>query len=179
MAFETIKELNAGKTISLNEVGQRLEGFYLGSKKVPGKFGESTLHIFEQANGENIGVWGTGRLNYALNSVLPVDGKAFMLRVTCKGTVPTKRGNDAYDYTVEIDRKRSTSAPLLGSDVDSEASEAVAYESSSSEVDSDQQDDFIEEPVLPAARVTSAPASAATAQQRDKVSAMLNGRVRR
>lgn len=112
MGFEKVKELNADTTIQLKNKGDVLEGYYHGFKEIPSKYGISLLHIFELETGENVGVWGSGRLNYGLKLLTPKNGQAMMLRITCEGTVPSNKGNDAYAYTIEKDKSRLTEAAV-------------------------------------------------------------------
>lgn len=49
--------------------GQEVSGYYLGSRRVTTKLGESDLHILQLPTGENLGVWGSAQLNQKLGQI--------------------------------------------------------------------------------------------------------------
>jgi len=126
MAFKEVSSLDADITIAIGKVNKetgkpypkQAEGYYLGSRKVENKRGESTLHFltFGSDNpavvrefkalglgiGQNLGVWGTTDLNRKLGAA-PVGA---MVRVTSTGTKATPNG-DMYTYKVEVDSDNS------------------------------------------------------------------------
>lgn len=196
MGFEKVKELNADTTIRLQNAGDALEGFYHGFKEVPGKYGVSLLHIFETDEGQFVGVWGSGRLNYGLKLLIPRNGQAMMLRVTCDGTVPSSKGNDAYAYTIEKDKSRLTDAaqaPEAEEAIEEEQAEAPAPKAAAPKpaakatsfvgrsvapsgfIAADDADTVteIEEEAPKPARVTSNPVTATSAANKAKVNQIL------
>lgn len=124
MAFKEVSSLEADVTIALGKKDKNTgkpypkeaEGYYLGSRKVENKRGESSLHFLQTAKG-NLGVWGTTDLDRKLSQVTP----GSMIRVTSTGTRPTPKG-EMYTYKVEIDADNtievaiSESAPAAESD---------------------------------------------------------------
>jgi len=109
MAFKEVSSLDADITIAIGKVNKetgkpypkQAEGYYLGSRKVENKRGESTLHFLQTPKG-NLGVWGTTDLNRKLGAA-PVGA---MVRVTSTGTKATPNG-DMYTYKVEVDSDNS------------------------------------------------------------------------
>lgn len=105
MAFKEVASLDAEVTISIGKINKetgkpypkQAEGYYLGSRTVQNKRGESKIHFLQTPKG-NLGVWGTTDLNRKLDSA-PVGS---MVRVTSTGTKPTPNG-DMYTYKVEVD----------------------------------------------------------------------------
>ncbi len=192
MGFEKVKELNADTTIRLQNAGDALEGFYHGSKEVPGKYGMSLLHIFETEDSQFIGVWGSGRLNYGLKLLVPRNGQAMMLRVTCDGTVPSSKGNDAYSYTIEKDKGRLTDAAqaaevqevseedpvqeqrasIRGGTSKVSAPKATVSSGFASADDSETVTEIEEETIKPP-RITSTPVNATSAANKAKVNQIL------
>lgn len=111
MAFKEIQSLDADTTISLGGFNKKtrtdnptqIEGYYLGSRTVPSqksKTGTAYLHVFQTADG-NVGVWGKTDLDRKMTAL--ADKLGVMVRVTQKGTKPTKGGNDMYMFRVEVD----------------------------------------------------------------------------
>jgi len=111
MAFKEVQTLDAETTISLGGFNKKtrqdnptqVEGYYLGSKTVPSqksKTGKAYIHVFQTADG-NVGVWGKTDLDRKMTALS--DKLGVMVRVTQKGTKPTKGGNDMYMFRVEVD----------------------------------------------------------------------------
>lgn len=138
MGFKEIASLDADVTIALGkkdkETGKpypkEIEGYYLGSRTVKSKRGESALH-FLQTGGGNVGVWGTTDLNRKLGGVAP----GTMVRVTSTGTKPTPNG-DMYTYRVEQDSDNT---------IDVAALEASYSRGASADEDEDNDEGNLEE----------------------------------
>jgi hypothetical protein len=108
LGFKELSSLDADVTVALGKKDKtgkpypkQAEGFYLGSRTVENKRGESKLHFLQTAKG-NLGVWGTTDLNRKLGQA-PVGS---MVRVTSTGTKPTPNG-DMYTYKVEVDSENT------------------------------------------------------------------------
>jgi hypothetical protein len=105
MGFKEVSSLDADVTIALGKTDKSTgkpypksaEGYFLGSRTVENKRGESKLHFLQTRDG-NVGLWGTTDLNRKLSNVNP----GVMIRVTSTGTKPTPNG-DMYTYKVEVD----------------------------------------------------------------------------
>lgn len=104
MSFKEVSSLDAEVTVALGKKDKtgkpypkQAEGYFLGSRTVENKRGESKLHFLQTAKG-NLGIWGTTDLNRKLGSA-PVGA---MVRITSTGTKPTPNG-DMYTYKVEVD----------------------------------------------------------------------------
>lgn len=105
MAFREVSSLDAEVVVALGKKDKatgkpypkQAEGYYLGTRVVENKRGESKIHFLQTANG-NLGLWGTTDLNRKLANV----AIGTMVRVTSTGTKPTPNG-DMYMYRVELD----------------------------------------------------------------------------
>lgn len=152
MSYKEVSSLDADVTIALGkknkETGKsypkQIEGYYLGSRTVENKRGESKLHFFMFGTedkglameykslgvqtGQNIGVWGTTDLNRKL----PQSFLGRMTRITSTGTKPTPNG-DMYTYKVETDAGNTieVSAVSEESNSDVEFEETIDAEYSS------------------------------------------------
>lgn len=106
MSFQEVAALDADVTIAIGKVNKETgkpypksaEGYFLGSRKVESKRGDSFLHFLQTEKG-NLGVWGTTDLNRKLSTVNP----GTMVRITSTGMKPTPNG-DMYTYKVESDK---------------------------------------------------------------------------
>ena len=56
--------------ITKQEKGWEIEGFYLGQRKQPSQFGESTIVDLEDEDGNPISLYSVSSLNYLLQNVL-------------------------------------------------------------------------------------------------------------
>lgn len=116
MAFKEVQSLDADVVIALGKKDKKTgkaypktaEGYYLGSRTVQNKRGESTLH-FLQTDAGNLGIWGTTDLNRKLGQV----EVGTMIRVTSTGTKATPNG-DMYTYRVEIDNDNTITVLTAG-----------------------------------------------------------------
>lgn len=125
MAFQEISSLDADVTVALGKKDKttgkaypkQAEGYFLGTRIVENKRGESKLHFLQTANG-NLGVWGTTDLNRKLASV----PAGTMVRITSTGTKPTPNG-EMYTYRVEQDSDNTITVAAS-----SEASDVTSYE---------------------------------------------------
>jgi hypothetical protein len=105
MGFKEVASLDADVTIAIGKTNKETgkpypksaEGYYLGTREVKSKRGDSQLHFLQTSKG-NLGVWGTTDLNRKLSSV----PAGTMVRITSTGTKPTPNG-DMYTYRVEAD----------------------------------------------------------------------------
>ncbi len=138
MAFKEVSSLDADVTIALGKKDKatgkpypkQAEGYFLGSRTVENKRGESKLHFLQTPKG-NLGIWGTTDLNRKLASA-PVGA---MVRITSTGTKPTPNG-DMYTYKVEVDADNSI-------EVSAEADVASDFtDSSEGTVDGSSGDDY-------------------------------------
>jgi hypothetical protein len=70
LSFKEVISLDADNVIALGKQNKKTgkpfpkqaKGYYLGSRKVKGKIGESTIHFLQTPKG-NLGLWGTTDLN--------------------------------------------------------------------------------------------------------------------
>lgn len=128
MGFKEVQGLDADVTVALGKKNKETgkpypktaEGYYLGSRTVENKRGESKLHFLQTPDG-NLGVWGTTDLNRKLSQVVP----GTMIRITSTGTKAVPNG-EMYTYKVELDTDNSIDVSLIAA-----ASENTEEESSS------------------------------------------------
>lgn len=147
MGFTEVTSLDADVTVALGKKDKngksypkQAEGYFLGSRTVESKRGESKLHFLQTPKG-NLGIWGTTDLNRKLGAV-PV---GTMVRVTSTGMKPTPNG-DMYTYKVEVDKENcieldaATTEPSNSaegySDTDNDSDDS-RYDSSGDEDDSE------------------------------------------
>jgi len=165
MAFQEVSSLDADVTVALGKKDKngkpypkQAEGYFLGSRTVQNKRGESKIHFLQTPKG-NLGIWGTTDLNRKLASA----PEGSMVRITSTGTKPTPNG-DMYTYKVEVDKENSIEV--------SAASEDTGYSDDSSNEESDSEgygDDDVsaDEDAVQAAAL-------AAAERQAKVQALLN-----
>ncbi len=140
MAFEEVVSLDADVTIAIGKKDKSgkaypksAEGYYLGSRAVTNKRGESKLH-FLQTEAGNLGVWGTTDLNRKLAQVVP----GTMVLITSTGTKPTPNG-DMYTYSVKRDPTNTIDVRALEAASDTDASdEGFTEEETNDESDADE-----------------------------------------
>lgn len=138
MGFTEVASLDADVTVALGKVDKKTgkpypkqaEGYFLGTRTVENKRGESKLHFLQTAKG-NLGVWGTTDLNRKLGQVKP----GTMIRITSTGTKSTPNG-DMYTYKVEQDQTNSIEVAADETVYAGGMDEATDY------VDSDDQDNY-------------------------------------
>jgi hypothetical protein len=128
MGFKTVQGLDAEVTVALGKMNKETgkpypksaEGYYLGSRTVENKKGDSKLHFLQTEEG-NLGVWGTTDLDRKLSQVTV----GTMTRITSTGTKETKNG-DMYTYRVEQDDSNTIDVNLSteAEEVESENLEA-------------------------------------------------------
>lgn len=151
MAFSEVNSLDADVTIAIGKKDKagkpypkQAEGYYLGSRSVESKRGESKLHFLQTAKG-NLGVWGTTDLNRKLGQAKP----GSMVRITSTGTKPTPNG-DMYIYKVEVDSENTIEVDASLSAPESTYSDSdETYTASTSNNYSDEEDDPGEEAEIP------------------------------
>lgn len=171
MGFKVVQSLDAEKAITIGGRDKKAnkanptkaEGYYLGSRVIPGsKYGESTLH-FLQTNDGNLGVWGKTDLNKKLGGVTP----GTMTRITYSGTKPTKNG-DMHTYKVETDDENTIEVAegLSASDDSSYSEESGDGQESEQEEPQMEEEEQQEEQAAPVAQVS--------ADRKAKVQALLN-----
>lgn len=177
MAFKEIQSLDAETTISLGGFNKKtrqdnptqIEGYYLGTRYVPSqksKNGKAAIHVFQTADG-NVGVWGKTDLDRKMEAM--TDKIGAMVRVTQKGTKPTKGGNDMYMFRVEVDLDNMIEVTAASQTIEAE-------ETSEEEYGDDYEDDVNAEFDAPVTRRPTAPVQAATvpdAARQAKVKALL------
>lgn len=119
MAYKDVVGLEADVTITLGGFNKKekkdnpdfLEGYFLGTKKVPstGKYGKpgkfDSIHYFQTKDG-NIAVWGKTKLNEKLLLV----PKGVMTEITYAGTVTTNNG-DMHNYKLRQDPDNTIEVP--------------------------------------------------------------------
>ena len=138
MGFKEVSSLDADVTIALGkknkETGKpypkQAEGYFLGSRIVENKRGESKLHFLQTPEG-NLGLWGTTDLNRKLASV----PTGTMVRITSTGTKPTPNG-DMYTYKVELDSSNTIEVDTAPTYTESE-DDSANDEEEENEVDED------------------------------------------
>src|ERR1700722_13225518 len=95
MAFKEVAGLNVDVSYALGKADKngvtrkQVEGYYLGCRKTKNDFGESSLHVFQTAEG-NHGIWGSKDIDTKLQSVNP----GAMVRVTANGLGPKRPGKN-------------------------------------------------------------------------------------
>ena len=189
MGFKDVLDLDADVTVALGgrdkKTGKpnptKVEGYYLGAKKVESKLarsGYSFIHIFQTPKG-NIGVWGKTDLDRKMGNVTP----GVMVRVTHTGTTPTPRG-EMHKYRVEFDADNSIEVNIASGN-DTPAEEIAEEEVTSfaddgvEETDAGDEEQALDE--APPVRATPLKQVAATpdAVRQAKVKALLaNGRAK-
>ena len=159
MGFKEVNSLDASVTITIGGFDKKnkkdnptsAEGYYLGSRVIPGgKYGDSTLHVLQTANG-NLGIWGKTDLNKKVGLVKT----GTMIRISYTGLKELKGGNDMHTYRVELDEDNTidVSGISAAANVDSDdTGDDDAYETEEDEVD--------DEPEVEAPRVVVPKASA-------------------
>ena len=163
MGFTEVASLDAEVTVALGKKDKttgkaypkQAEGYYLGTRTVENKRGESKLHFLQTASG-NLGVWGTTDLNRKLAAV----PTGTMVRITSTGTKPTPNG-DMYTYRVEQDTDNTISVGTTEL--------ASGYSSSNNEVADDDDSSYDED-------ASASDVTTAAAARRAQVEALLNSR---
>ncbi len=164
--FKEVQSLDADTTVALGKKDKatgkpypkQAEGYYLGSRVVENKRGESVLHFLSTDKG-NLGVWGTTDLNRKLKAA-PL---GTMVRITSTGTKPTPNG-DMYTYKVEFDDSNTIEVADLSSGNETAGNEVVSDES---------EDDQGEQPDGYDAEAEAAAAELLAAEKAAKVQAIL------
>jgi hypothetical protein len=164
MAFKEVASLDADVTVALGKKDKntgkaypkQAEGYYLGSRTVPGKRGPSTLHFLQTPAG-NLGVWGTTDMNRKLSGITAGN----MVRITSTGVKATPKG-DMYTYKVEEDNTNSIEVSALN-----EPSNAIASDEDDASDEAASNDDGGDD---------EQDVAVAAAARKAKVDAILNGR---
>lgn len=177
MAYKEVQSLDADVVVALGKRDKKTgkaypktaEGYYLGSRTVQNKRGESLLHFLQTDEG-NLGVWGTTDLNKKLTK----DLVGTMIRVTSTGTKPTPNG-DMYTYRVEVDSDNTIAVSGLAASAAGNGSDEEYVE------DGDDDEDTDTEEVDSAAETEDVGANAqvqaqAAAVRRAKVDALLKSK---
>jgi len=184
MAFKEVQSLDADTTISLGGFNKKtrqdnptqITGYFLGTRKVASpkaKSGFSYLHIFQTEEG-NVGVWGKTDLDRKMTALTSNLGA--LVRVTQKGSKPTKNGNDMYMFRVEVDNddRIEVTAPTEASSVEEETYEEETYaeEEYFDEENPNAEFDAIQAPKRPVvpARAVAAPDAARQAKVKQLLS---------
>lgn len=170
MAFQQVSDLTADNATPIGGINKKtgkknptsIEGYYLGSRKVENKKGESYLHILQTPSG-NQGVWGKTDMDRKLTSVTP----GTMVRITHTGMQQTKNG-EMYKFKIEVDKENSIEVDsALGSTVTNDEDTDSGY--STEDDTSDEQTDDYEAPPAYVAQ----PATATSAASKARVQALL------
>lgn len=143
MGYKELDTLDADVTIALGkknkETGKpypkQAEGYFLGSRTVENKRGESKLHFLKTPEG-NLGIWGTTDLNRKLSQVTP----GVMVRITSTGTKPTPNG-DMYTYKVEVDEANTIVVSAAADDVNTSDDDGGNDDADSTDSDETDSDD--------------------------------------
>ena len=172
MGYSEVTSLDADTTISIGGFNKKTkkdnptsaEGYYLGSRVVETKTGESKLHFFQTAKG-NLGVWGKTDMDRKLASVTP----GTMTRVSFSRMQETPKG-DMYVFKVEVDGSNTIDVADLSSQTSEDTGgEEEAYGDGDDNVGTDPDDEDVEQQ-----------AALAAAERQAKVAAMLSkGKVNR
>ena len=167
MGFQEVSSLDADVVVALGKKDKtgkaypkQAEGYYIGSRTVENKRGESKIHFLQTPKG-NLGLWGTTDLNRKLGQV-PV---GTMVKVTSTGTKRTPNG-DMYTYKVEQDLDNTIEVATLTAGEANETYEDAGTVDNGSTVDYD--DTETDEDAEQAAAL-------AAAERKAKVDAMLRG----
>lgn len=107
MPFKTVADLDCETTVTLGGFDKKTrkdnptsyQGFYIGAKTIESKLGPSKLHIFQNEEGGNTGIWGKRNMDSKLQAVTP----GHLTRVTFVGEVDTGKGNPMKKFRVETD----------------------------------------------------------------------------
>lgn len=145
MGFKEVASLDADVTVALGKKDpngkpypKQAEGYYLGSRTVQNKRGESKLHFLQTSKG-NLGIWGTTDLNRKVGQV----PAGTMVRITSTGTKPTPNG-DMYTYKVEQDDTNTIPVELSTATGGSVITEDELEESTGSSGYGDDDDDEVD-----------------------------------
>lgn len=168
MSFVEVASLDADRVVALGKIDKttnkpypkQAEGYYLGSRAVESKRGESRLHFLQTAQG-NLGVWGTMDLNRKLGAVTT----GTMVRITSTGTKPTPNG-DMYTYKVEADTNNTIDVSCITSTESSQ--DDTDSDDSSTDYNTNYDDQEAEEQAQTAALLA--------AERKAKVEAALKSR---
>jgi hypothetical protein len=147
-----------------------ITGYYLGTKYVPSpksKSGKAAIHVFQTEDG-NVGVWGKTDLDRKMEGLTNQLGS--LVRVTQKGTKPTKGGNDMYMFRVEVDSDNRIEVTAAPSTLESEEEtyEEETYTDEEYDEEPNAVFDRIQQPTAPAKA-----AAVPDAARQAKVKAML------
>lgn len=172
MAFKEQLDTSSASCISLGGFNRatksdnpvQVEGYYLGSKTVTNKLGDSKLHFLKTSEGL-IGVWGKTDLDRRFGDVIAGQ----MVRVLYTGTRPTPRGKDMYVYKILVDADNVLPADEIPSFATQKALEEFDDNS-----EDDVPNDFSEEPAYTPPASAAVPAQVASTAQRANVAALLN-----
>jgi hypothetical protein len=171
MAFKEVASLDAENTIAIGGVNKKTgkknpasaEGYYLGSRKVANKNGESSIHFLQTPQG-NLGVWGKTDMDRKLGGVVA----GTMIRISFTGMTATPRG-DMYKYKVEVDNDNTIAVDTTLAANNTGADEGESYDSGA---DNDGEEDSYEE------EESSQSAALAALERKAKVEALLKGKGR-
>lgn len=161
MAFKEVASLDAEVTVALGkknkETGKAYpksaEGYFLGSRTVKNKRGDSNLHFLQVEDGTNLGIWGTTDLDRKLAQVVA----GTMIRITSTGTKATPNG-EMYTYKVEQDAGNQIEVAAQAE----ESSEDESYDDAEAE---SEEDESANEPLPKVAAAKQNPAARRAAVQ--------------
>jgi hypothetical protein len=149
MAFE--RKTDNGEVVKLENKGDSVTGYYLGSVDHQGDYGPTKKHLLKTTNGVKV-IFGQKQLTGLLEDVEP----GYLVRITRDGSKPGKKGNPMKTYFLDIDREQRMSQE-----------EMITDES----LDDTPQDEVQTAPAKPAPRAT-----APTNQTRSQVQNLLNNK---
>lgn len=172
MAFRT--KVDGGEAYKFEKVGQRLEGYYLGSKEFDGDYGPTLVHLFQRKDGVVNSIIGQGHLTRLLADEEP----SKYMRVTYTGTKKGKKGHPMKVYQLEVDDTDLLDSSSLAQIHESLAASAAAEDEI---VDDEVSDDEAPADEIKPARATAParPATPPSAQRRNEVAALIKSTARR
>jgi len=162
MGFKEIVSLDADTTVTIGGFNKKekkdnptsIEGYYLGSRVIPGsKYGDSTLHFLQTPKG-NVGVWGKTDLDRKLRSATPGE----MIRIVYNGMKESRNG-EMHTYKVFNDPENTIEVEIPAAVVATAASDE---DDSYSDEDTGDDNDYN--------------VAAEQAARKSKVEALLKGR---
>lgn len=148
-----------------------IEGFFLGTKTVPGsKYGDSTLHVFSTPDG-NTGIWGKTDLNRKLRGVEP----GLLVRAELTGKKNTSNG-EMYTFRVQVDKEQSIEVGGLETHAATESAPSFSSDDDFNQEFEDSEAEVEETALPPRAVAPKQPAQTPSLDQQAQVRALLSKR---
>jgi hypothetical protein len=168
MAFKPVFDAGNAQVRKFENVGDQLEGYYMGSFDFEGDYGPNKKHVFQTSNGAEV-VFGQAHLKQLLPSVKP----GTMVRITLTGELAAKKKGRQPMKMFQIEQDTDNVTEVTG--VDFNATDSSVDEGPDTDVDSEESS--LDE--APPARATAParPAAAPTADRIAAVQARLSGKL--